>query len=82
MSLFRLPIFVRKKIDQLCKRFLWFGGSSVRKKTYYLISWKHICTSIDQGGLGVINLKLMNKALLLNGYGNIRIQIIKGYGRK
>jgi hypothetical protein len=32
MSLFRLPVFVRKRIDQLCRRFLWFGESSVRKK--------------------------------------------------
>jgi hypothetical protein len=64
MSLFRLLIFVRKRIDQLCRRFLWFGGNSVRKNSYCLISWKHICNPQDQGGLGVINLKLMNKALL------------------
>jgi hypothetical protein len=35
-----------------------------KKKTYCLVSWKQICTSYEQGGLDIINLKLMNKALL------------------
>jgi hypothetical protein len=43
---------------------LWFGGSSVRKKGYYLVSWKTIRVNTDQGGLGIINLKTMNKVLL------------------
>jgi hypothetical protein len=35
-----------------------------KEKKYYLVSWKQICTSLEQGGLGVINLKIMNKTLL------------------
>jgi hypothetical protein len=62
MSIFRLPVKVRTRLEQLSKRFLWFGGSSFRKKEYYLVSWKTICTSKNQGGLGILNLKTMNQA--------------------
>jgi hypothetical protein len=64
MSLFRLPCNTRIKIDKLCRKFLWFGGNTVRKKSYYLVAWKSVCRSYNQGGLGIINLKIMNKALL------------------
>jgi hypothetical protein len=63
LSILKLPIFVKKRFDNLRKRFLWFGGSSVRKK-YYLVAWKVVCTSKQQGGLGIKDLGLMNKALL------------------
>jgi hypothetical protein len=64
MSIYRLPTKVRLRLEQLGRRFLWFGGNSVRKKGICLVSWKIICTNIEQGGLGVLNLKSMNKALL------------------
>ena len=38
------------------------GGSSVKKK-YALVSWKIVCKSKDQGGLGLLHLDLMNIAL-------------------
>jgi hypothetical protein len=47
MSNYRLPVHVRKRIEQLCRKFLWFGGSSVRKKGYNLVSWKTICANTD-----------------------------------
>ena len=51
------------RIDQLRKRFLWYGGDSVRKK-YYLVAWPAVCRSKSQGGLGVTDLDRMNQALL------------------
>lgn len=63
LSIFRMPAKVKKRIDQLHRRFPWYGGSSVRKK-YCLASWKIICTSKEQSGLGIINLVSMNKSLL------------------
>jgi hypothetical protein len=66
MTFFRIPIKIRNRIEKLCRRFLWFGGSKVRKKSYSLISWKTICQSKEQGDLGVMNLKIMNKSLLCN----------------
>jgi hypothetical protein len=64
MALFRIPNKIRNRIEKLCRRFLWFGGSKVRKRTYSLIAWKIIYQSKEQGGLGVMNLKTMNKSLL------------------
>jgi hypothetical protein len=36
----------------------------MRKKSYYFVAWKVVCNAYDQGGLGILNLKFMNKALL------------------
>jgi hypothetical protein len=32
MSFYKLPVKIKHRIDQLRRRFLWYGGSSVRKK--------------------------------------------------
>jgi hypothetical protein len=63
MSVYRLPAKIRHKIDKIRRKFLWHGGNSTRKK-YPLVSWDVVCRSKDQGGLGIIDLKLMNKSLL------------------
>ena len=63
LSVFKMPSKVRLKIDQLRKRFLWYGGHTVKKK-YYLVSWDTVCKSKNQGGLGIIDLKRLNQALL------------------
>jgi hypothetical protein len=64
MAIFRMLISIRKRMDKLCRCFFLFGGSSARKRTYNLIAWKFICQYKSQGGLGIMNLKLMNKSLL------------------
>jgi hypothetical protein len=58
--LIKLEIELRNFVDV----FFLFGGSKVRKRTYSLIAWKIICQSKEQGGLGDMNLKTMNKSLL------------------
>lgn len=63
LSVFKMPSKVRDRIDQLRKRFLWYGGHAVKKK-YYLVSWETVCKSKSQGGLGIIDLKRLNQALL------------------
>jgi hypothetical protein len=80
MTLFRLPSNVRVKIDKLWRKFLWFGGNPTRKKSYCLVVWKLVCRSYNQGGLGIINLKLMNKAFYVNGFGDLITQWKKDYG--
>jgi hypothetical protein len=62
MSLYRLPVKLKKRIDQLCRSFLWYGGSSVKKNS--LVSWKILCTSKQQGGMKILDLDIMNKTLL------------------
>ena len=62
MSLFEILKEVLKKLDQYRSRFFWQGRKD--KKKYCLAKWDIICRPKDQGGLGIINLQLQNKALL------------------
>ncbi|KAJ1281361.1 hypothetical protein BS78_04G300500 [Paspalum vaginatum] len=58
----KLPTWVRKDIDSICKKFLWAGSdSSVRGKC--LVAWPVVTKPTDLGGLGVLDLKLLNIAL-------------------
>jgi hypothetical protein len=41
----------------------WEGQGN--KKKYHLVSWQEICKPKDQGGLGVMNTKLMIQALMI-----------------
>lgn len=77
LSMYRMPVQVRQQIDKLRKRFLWSGGSTIRKK-YHLVEWKNVCLSKEQGGLGVLDLKNMNLALLAKWWFRFKDPTIKG----
>ena len=62
MSLFKLPIGVVDKLVRIQRNFLWGWGAEGRKIAW--ASWKKVCKSHELGGLGVIDLKLFNLALL------------------
>jgi hypothetical protein len=64
MSSLQLPVTVIKAIDTARKNCLWRGNnpSSTRKS---LASWDRVCMPKEKGGLGVINLRVQNTALLL-----------------
>jgi hypothetical protein len=47
---------------------LWQGGHS---KKYHLADWNLVCSPKDQGGLGVLDLKKMNEALLAKWIWNL-----------
>jgi hypothetical protein len=64
MSLYILPVKIKHRIDQLRKIFLWYDGNTFRKK-YALVAWLIGCKSKERRGLGVLNIDLMNKALLV-----------------
>jgi hypothetical protein len=63
LSFFKIPRKIILTIDKLRKRFLWYGGNSVRKK-YAFVAWNIVCKSKMQGGLGVIDLTVMNQSFL------------------
>lgn len=73
MSVFRLPTWVIKKINQIRQKFLW-NGLGVDKKAYNLIEWSQVCKSNEKGGLGIINMENMNKALLTRWWWNLLTQ--------
>ena len=63
MSLFPIPGSILKQIDRLRRRFLWEGNSLTHK--YSLVKWKSVTQPKFQGGLGIRNLQLHNKSLLM-----------------
>ena len=62
MSLFRLPSVVADKLIRIQRNFLWGWGSEGRKIAW--ASWNKVCKSRDDGGLGIIDLRVFNLALL------------------
>ena len=51
-----------KCIEKFQRDFLW-GGLSEEFK-YHLVSWDKVCSPIFEGGLGIKNLRVFNRALL------------------
>ena len=49
-------------MDIIRKRFLWNGNDNESK--YHLVKWEKVCQPTDQGGLGIVDLKVMNISLL------------------
>jgi mannosylglycoprotein endo-beta-mannosidase len=62
LSFFEIPRGVLKKLDYFRSRF--FLQNDEHKKKYRLTKWEIVCTSKDQGGLGVLNLGVHNRCLL------------------
>lgn len=59
---FLLPSMVVKEIEQMCRSFLWCG--SVEKKPMALVAWDRICVPKSEGGLGVKQVRVWNRAAL------------------
>jgi hypothetical protein len=64
MCTLKLPKTVIKHIDKFKGQCLWRGADLNAKKPPQ-VAWKTVCKPKLQGGLGVINLELQNKALLM-----------------
>jgi hypothetical protein len=62
LSFYRIPPGVKQKMDMHRAGFLWSGDKNKRK--YHLVSWSVVCLPKDQGGLGILNLDIMNTSLL------------------
>ena len=63
MSFYEMPPWVIKRIDKIRRDFLWKGGHE-RGKGLPLVKWERVCKKREFGGLGIVNLKEMNMALL------------------
>lgn len=64
MCTLQIPAAVMEYIDRARKHCLW-RGSDINAKNKPLVAWKRVSKPKDKGGLGVINLRNQNKALLL-----------------
>jgi hypothetical protein len=69
LSLFYATKMVIKKIELFRKRLLWNGGGDSKK--YHLVNWDTVCAPKIHGGLGVLNLRLMNISLLTKWFLNL-----------
>lgn len=61
-SLFRAPASIIHKLEKKMRDFLWEHNSG--SKVSHLVNWDMVNASKERGGLGVLNLKQMNIALL------------------
>lgn len=62
MQTTRIPESVNQEIEKLNCKFVW--GSNETKKKIHLVSWEKLCSSKEEGGLGLRSMGLMNKALM------------------
>jgi hypothetical protein len=62
ISFFQLPKVVLKRLHYFRSRFFWQGDSEKRKKP--LANRSVVCRAKDQGGLGIQDLEIKNRALL------------------
>ncbi|CAL9004181.1 unnamed protein product, partial [Prunus brigantina] len=61
MSLFKMPIRVVAKVEQLMRNFLWEGLEEGKK--CHLVRWEWVSKSKEEGGLGIGSLRERNEAL-------------------
>lgn len=61
---FRLPKTIIKQIDKFRKHCLWRGSDANSRKPFKA-AWPLVCISMEEGGLGVLNLDTHNQCLLL-----------------
>jgi hypothetical protein len=62
MSLFPIPALVAKRIEKIQRDFLWGGMNDETK--LHLVEWDKVCSPLDEGGLGIRNIRRFNQALL------------------
>ncbi|CAK8560654.1 unnamed protein product [Lathyrus sativus] len=64
-----LPKCVIKKVDAICRSFIWTGKDNVSRKCP--VAWKTACSPTAQGGMNILNLQTWNNVLLLKCMWNI-----------
>ncbi|KAE8779659.1 ABC transporter G family member 37 [Hordeum vulgare] len=82
MSFYSLHETLHHEIAKYQSRLYWAGKGD--KQKYHMVSWPDICKTCDQGGLGIMESKRMNIALLTqwlwriaNGDGGLWLDIIR-----
>ncbi|XP_074315519.1 uncharacterized protein LOC141651717 [Silene latifolia] len=61
-SIFLIPTGIMKKVDSICRNFLWGGKDAYLRSPN--VSWGTCCSPMEEGGLGLQNASHWNKALI------------------
>jgi hypothetical protein len=65
MCTFNLHVTTREQVDKFRKHYLW-RGSNETNRVNAKAAWKMVTRPKDEGGMGVLDLKSQNEALLKN----------------
>lgn len=63
MGMFRVSEGIHQKMYSVRSQFFWRGSGD--KFKYHMMKWEHLCVPKGFGGLGIINTRTFNDALLL-----------------
>ncbi|CAK8541096.1 unnamed protein product [Lathyrus sativus] len=69
MQCLPLPKVVIRKIDSICRSFIWTGKNTISRKCP--VAWNRTCCPTAQGGLNLLNLQVWNNVLLLKCLWNL-----------
>lgn len=64
MSVFRLPKSILVKLDAIRRAFFW-SNEETCTGAKCLVAWKNVCRPKELGGLGIKNLEIQNRCLLM-----------------
>jgi len=62
LSFFKAPTTIYNSIISIQRRFLWAWGKDKRYIPWF--SWDNVCKSLEEGGLGIKDVRLFNSVLL------------------
>jgi len=62
LSLFKAPKSVYSRIISIQRSFLWAWGKD--NKSISWVSWENLCKPLEEGGLGIKDIRKFNGALL------------------
>ena len=61
LFLFRAKVI--KVIDSMCRSYQWSGAGKITRKA--LIAWEKVCRPKNEGGMGLINMQIWNRAAIV-----------------
>ncbi|XP_026416712.1 uncharacterized protein LOC113312175 [Papaver somniferum] len=69
MAVYKWPKTIIKECESIIRNFVWTGDPSTRK--VITLKWGSVCSPMDEGGLGLRRLEILNKPLLMKLYWKI-----------
>lgn len=62
MGMYRLQDTIHQQMDSIRAKFFWQGAGE--NFQYHMVKWPNLCLPTDFGGLGILDTRLMNDALI------------------